>query len=129
VVCAPAAGPPHHDREEAATISGLFGPCAVPVTAPKALTGRLMSGGGPLDLVGALLSIRDGVVPATVGTVDVPPEYAIDLVQGEPRPTRVRTALVLARGRGGFNSAMVVRAAPDPDRDPAPVTYLQRSLP
>jgi act minimal PKS chain-length factor (CLF/KS beta) len=112
VVFADSAGLPDLDRTEAAAISGLFASHAVPVTAPKALTGRLLSGGGPLDLVAALLSIRDGVIPATAGTTEVPEDYLIDLVRGEPRPTRVRAALVLARGRWGFNSAVVVRAVP-----------------
>jgi act minimal PKS chain-length factor (CLF/KS beta) len=31
-------------------------------------------------------------------------------VLAEPRPARVRTAVVVARGYGGFNSATVVRA-------------------
>ncbi|MGQ0774941.1 MAG: ketosynthase chain-length factor [Pseudonocardiales bacterium] len=113
VVFADSAGVPDSDRAEAEAISGLFSPHAVPVTAPKALTGRLLSGGGPLDLVAALLSIRDGVIPATAGTTDVPEDYLIDLVRGEARPARVRAALVLARGRWGFNSAVVVRAMPD----------------
>ena len=110
VVFADSAGIPDLDRAEAAVISEIFTPYAVPVTAPKALTGRLLSGGGPLDLVTALLSIRDGVVPATAGTTEVPSDYQIDLVRGEVRPARVRAALVLARGRWGFNSAVAVRA-------------------
>ncbi len=110
VVFADAAGIPDLDRAEAAAISGLFSPHAVPVAAPKVLTGRLLSGGGPLDLVAALLSIRDDVIPATKGTTEVPEDYLIDLVRGKARPARVRAALVLARGRWGFNSAVVVRA-------------------
>ena len=41
------------------------------------------------------------------------PDYGLDVVLGEPRPATVRAALVLARGYGGFNSAMVVRRQPD----------------
>jgi act minimal PKS chain-length factor (CLF/KS beta) len=34
----------------------------------------------------------------------------VDLVTGTPRRgVRLRTALVLARGRGGFNAAAVIR--------------------
>lgn len=110
VVFADGAGVPELDRAEAEAISGLFGQGAVPVTAPKALIGRLAAGGGPVDLVTALLSIRDGVVPPTAHTSKVPDAYGIDLVTGEPRGLPVSTALVLARGRWGFNSAVVVRA-------------------
>ncbi|MEU9240774.1 ketosynthase chain-length factor [Streptomyces sp. NPDC048385] len=109
VVFADAAAVPELDRVEADALSDVFGPHGVPVTAPKTMTGRLYSGAAPLDVATALLAVRDGVVPATV---NVSPEasYDLDLVVGEPRLTEVRTALVLARGYAGFNSAMVVRA-------------------
>ncbi|MBZ6296070.1 ketosynthase chain-length factor [Streptomyces olivaceus] len=110
VVFADAAGVPELDRQEAEAIAGVFGPLGVPVTAPKTLTGRLYSGGGPLDAAAALLSVRDGVIPATAGVVDLPAGHAIDLVRGEPRYGTVSNALVLARGKWGFNAAIVVRA-------------------
>ncbi|GHB08713.1 ketosynthase chain-length factor [Streptomyces thermoviolaceus] len=108
VVFADGAGVPRLDRAEAAALTALFGPRGVPVTAPKALTGRLCAGGGPADLAAAVLALRDQVVPATGRTVNVPEEYALDLVTGEPREAALSTALVLARGRHGFNSALVI---------------------
>lgn len=112
VVFADAAAVPELDRVEAEAISTVFGPRAVPVTAPKTMTGRLYSGAAPLDVATACLSIRDGVIPPTTNT-SLSPHYDIDLVTGPPRETPVRTALVLARGYGGFNSAVVVRAPRD----------------
>jgi len=111
VVFADAAGLPGLDRVEAQALASVFGPEGVPVTAPKSLIGRLYAGGPPLDLVCALLSLRDGVIPPTAHTSDIPPEYRLDLVHGGPRAADLRTALVLARGNGGYNSAVVVRAA------------------
>ncbi|MFC5058118.1 ketosynthase chain-length factor [Saccharothrix xinjiangensis] len=111
VVFADAVALPGPDAAEAAAIRAVFGERGVPVTAPKALTGRLYAGGGPLDTAAALLSIRDGVVPAVPAGVEVPPDYGIDLVVGAPRREPVSCALVLARGKGGFNAAVVVRRA------------------
>ncbi|AOR32934.1 beta-ketoacyl synthase [Streptomyces fodineus] len=108
-VFADGAGVPELDRVEAEAIGRLFGARAVPVTAPKSRTGRLYSGGGPLDVATALLAIRDGVLPPTTGTTEVPEEYGLDVVRGDARELPVRTALVLARGHRGFNSAVVVR--------------------
>jgi act minimal PKS chain-length factor (CLF/KS beta) len=110
VVFADAAGVPALDRAEAAAVRAVFGERGVPVTAPKALTGRLFSGGGALDLVAALMAVRDGWIPPTFATSSVPEEYGIDLVLGEPRRAEVGTALVLARGRWGFNAAVVIRS-------------------
>ncbi|WP_327676520.1 ketosynthase chain-length factor [Kitasatospora sp. NBC_00458] len=108
VVFADAAGVPEADRAEAEVLAEVFGPRGVPVTAPKTMTGRLLAGGPPVDVVAALLALRDQVVPPTVGTT-VPDDLPIDLVTGAPREAVLRTALILARGFGGFNSALVVR--------------------
>ncbi len=108
VVFADAAGLPELDRVEAEAIGQVFG-SRVAVTAPKTMTGRLYSGGGPLDVASALLAIRDGVIPPTVN-VSIDPRFPIDLVVGAPRVVTVRTAMVIARGYGGFNSVMIVRA-------------------
>jgi act minimal PKS chain-length factor (CLF/KS beta) len=110
VVFADASGVPELDRQEAEAIVAIFGPRGVPVAVPKALTGRLASGGGPLDVVASLLSIRDGVIPAIPDAEALPGGHDLDLVRGRARRQTVSTALVLARGKGGFNAAIVVRA-------------------
>ncbi|KIF03745.1 beta-ketoacyl synthase, partial [Streptomyces sp. RSD-27] len=109
VVFADAAGRRGADRAEAEALAELFGEYGVPVTAPKTMTGRLAAGGASLDLAAALLSLRDGVIPPTVHTGPPAADCPVDLVTRVRRPGRLRTALVLARGRGGFNAAMVVR--------------------
>ncbi|WP_261564682.1 ketosynthase chain-length factor [Frankia gtarii] len=110
VVFADAAGVVELDRVEAEAITSVFGSRGVAVTAPKTATGRLYSGGAPLDLAAALLSIRDGIIPPTVGPAAAN-GYDLDLV-AVARPARVRVALVVARGYGGFNSVMVLRSVP-----------------
>ncbi|MEO3930633.1 ketosynthase chain-length factor [Micromonosporaceae bacterium B7E4] len=114
VVFADAAGIPELDRVEVEAISAVFGAGRVPVTAPKTTTGRLYSGGAPLDLAAALMSMRDGVIPPTIN-VALAPGYDIDLVTDAPRTTTVRSALVLARGYGGHNAAVVLRAMTESD--------------
>ncbi|WP_329381163.1 ketosynthase chain-length factor [Streptomyces sp. NBC_01351] len=109
VVFADAAGTPRLDREEADAITAVFGPRGVPVTAPKTMIGRLYSGSAPVDVVSAVLAMREGVIPPTTN-VELSPEYALDLVTGQARTASLRSALVLARGVGGFNSAVLVRA-------------------
>ncbi|MFF7261170.1 ketosynthase chain-length factor [Streptomyces sp. NPDC008159] len=110
VVFADAAAIPELDRIEAETITEVFGARAVPVTVPKTMTGRLYSGAAPLDLVAAFLAMRDGVIPPSIGIVPSP-DHDLDLVVDQERAAAVRSALVVARGHGGFNSAVVVRAA------------------
>ncbi|MFD8145403.1 beta-ketoacyl synthase N-terminal-like domain-containing protein [Streptomyces sp. NPDC059708] len=111
VVFADAAGVPAQDAAEAEALTALFGPRGVPVTVPKTLTGRLNAGGGPLDTALALLAMRDGVIPPTALPAAPSPGHPLDLVVGGPRAADVRSALVLARGAGGFNSAAVLTRA------------------
>lgn len=108
VVFADAAAIPELDRTEASALRDIFGAGGVPVTAPKTMTGRLNSGAGSLDVVSALLAIRDELIPPTTNTAPAP-EYDLDIVLGRPRSVPIDHALVLARGYGGFNSAVVVR--------------------
>ncbi|RAO29940.1 Actinorhodin polyketide putative beta-ketoacyl s ynthase [Micromonospora saelicesensis] len=108
VVFADGAGVAELDRVEAEAITAVFGPRGVPVTVPKTMTGRLYSGGAALDLVSALLSIRHGVIPPTTNIRQPAEGLHLDLVRDVARETPVRAALVLARGYGGFNAAMVV---------------------
>ena len=110
VVFADASGVPAADRAEAEALRAVFGPRGVPVTAPKTMTGRMYAGAGAVDLVTAALSLRDGVIPPTVNVTDPVPGDELDLVLGAPREARLRAALVLARGYGGYNSAAVVRS-------------------
>ncbi|MFG2718542.1 ketosynthase chain-length factor [Streptomyces sp. NPDC048416] len=111
VVFADASGVAELDRLEAQAVNAVFGPGAVPVTAPKTMTGRLAAGGASLDVAAALLSIRDSVIPPTVNVTELAEGISLDLVT-ELRRGPVRTALVLARGFSGFNAAAVVTAAP-----------------
>jgi minimal PKS chain-length factor (CLF/KS beta) len=110
VVFADAAAVPDLDRTEACAVAEVFGPRAVPVTAPKTMVGRLYAGGAPLDVAAALLSIRDSVIPPTTGVSEMAFDGEIDLVRDTPRPAPLRNALILARGFGGFNTALIVRA-------------------
>lgn len=112
VVFADAAAVPELDRVEAAAIAAVFGRNAVPVTIPKTAFGRTYAGAAPLDVATALLAIRDGVIPPTVN-VRPASRYPIEIVIGEARRTRVGAAAVIARGHGGFNSVMIVRAPRD----------------
>jgi act minimal PKS chain-length factor (CLF/KS beta) len=108
-VFADAAGVPEADEIEAAALRDVFGPGQVPVCAPTAMTGRLYAGAGALDIATALLAIANDILPPTGAAILPRADHQIDLVTGAPRPAPVRTVLVVARGHGGFNSALLLR--------------------
>lgn len=112
VVFADGAGDPAGDAAEAAALHRVFGGrlAEVPVTVPKAGFGRLASGAGAMDAVTAALALRTGVVPPTRGGDPraARERYGVRLVTRWTRPERLTTAVVIARGAGGFNSAVVL---------------------
>lgn len=117
LIVADGAGTAYLDAQEAEAIHQVFGERAgrVPVTAAQGLVGRLCAGGSALSAATALLAMRHGTVPP-VGNLDRPADLDLDLVHGEPRPIRARVVLVNARGQGGFNSCLVLRALANGDR-------------
>ncbi|MEV6011064.1 beta-ketoacyl synthase N-terminal-like domain-containing protein [Streptomyces sp. NPDC051976] len=99
---------PGVDAAEAAAVTAVFGVHGVPVTAPRTVPGRRHPGAAaPLDLAAALLAMEEGLIPPTA---EPPPSpgYDLNLVL-TPRTAELRTTVVLARGHGGFNSAVVLR--------------------
>jgi len=112
VVFADAAGTPQGDALEIRAIKEVFGgdSSRVPVTAPKTMTGRLSAGGGPLDVAAALLAMRDSCIPPTINLEQPARGCDLNLVRNTAQDIRVKTALINARGVGGFNSALVLRA-------------------
>jgi minimal PKS chain-length factor (CLF/KS beta) len=112
-IFADAFGVPEFDASEVAAIKAAFGnsATAVPVTAPKTMVGRLYAGGASLDVAAAVFAMRDGVIPPTVNADEPADGFDLDLVTSA-RQTELRTVLVLARGYGGFNAAIVLRQVP-----------------
>jgi minimal PKS chain-length factor (CLF/KS beta) len=109
-VFADAFGVPEFDAIEASAISSALGKRAgdVPVTAPKTMVGRLYAGGAALDVAAAVLAIRDGVIPPTVNLEEPADGCELEFVTAA-RQAALKTVLVVARGYGGFNAALVLR--------------------
>ncbi|MEU6549313.1 ketosynthase chain-length factor [Streptomyces sp. NPDC046915] len=109
VVFADALGVPAADRAEALAIADALGAHGrrVPVTAPKAGTGRGYCAAPVLDTAAAVLAMEHGLVPPTPNVFDIC--HDLDLVTGRARAAELRTALVLSRGLMGSNSALVLR--------------------
>jgi minimal PKS chain-length factor (CLF/KS beta) len=109
-VFADAFGVPEFDALEVAAIKQALGASAskVPVTAPKTMVGRLYAGGAALDVAAAVLAMRDGVIAPTVNLDEPVDGFDLDFVTSA-REAKLASVLVIARGYGGFNAAVVLR--------------------
>jgi 3-oxoacyl-(acyl-carrier-protein) synthase len=112
VIVAHGSGTPLSDASEAAAIRRVFGTTAPPVTAFKWAFGDPLAASGILDAVMALVALRRGVVPGVATLRELDPEFADLPVSAGPQAPRSDVALVLNRGFGGSNTALLLRAAP-----------------
>jgi 3-oxoacyl-(acyl-carrier-protein) synthase len=111
LVVAAGIGTAEADRREAALLASVFGD-EVPVTAFKGATGYLGAATGAVEMALALLCLRDGRIPPIARHSRCDPDVRLDLVTGEARAARPRSALCLAVSWSGAVTATRLEAAP-----------------
>ena len=104
-------GTPLNDKNESDAINQLFGEKARghPVIATKSAHGHLIGASTALQAVLAIKALKEGLAPPILGYLGPDPEIALDLVLGQARPIKARTALVNAFAFGGLNVALAFR--------------------
>ncbi|GAA3195161.1 beta-ketoacyl-ACP synthase II [Actinocorallia longicatena] len=105
-VHAHATSTPQGDVAEAEAIATALGDHPV-VTATKSMTGHLIGASGALGAISALLSVRDGIIPATINLTDLDPEIKVDVAQNTAREMTVRAAVANSFGFGGHNVSLL----------------------
>jgi 3-oxoacyl-[acyl-carrier-protein] synthase-1 len=111
MIVAHGSGTRQSDASEAAAIHRVFGATAPPVTAFKWAFGHPLAASGILDTVLALVALRRGVVPGVATLRQLDPDLGDLPVSVGPQPPRSDVALVLNRGFGGSNTALLLQAA------------------
>ncbi|CAG0961207.1 3-oxoacyl-[acyl-carrier-protein] synthase I [Burkholderiales bacterium] len=104
-------GTPASDASEALAILDVFGANAPPVTGFKWAIGHLIAAAGAIETVLAFEALRRGVVPGIPTLERIDPAFAALPVSRTAARSRSDIALVLSRGFGGTDAALVVRAA------------------
>jgi 3-oxoacyl-[acyl-carrier-protein] synthase II len=77
------------------------------LTAPKSQLGHMVGAAGAVESIITLLSIADGVIPATRNLDRLDPGIELDVVAGEPRKVDLQAAVCDSFGFGGHNAAVV----------------------
>ncbi|MFZ8948907.1 MAG: beta-ketoacyl-[acyl-carrier-protein] synthase family protein [Ilumatobacteraceae bacterium] len=102
---------PLNDAAEAAAVSEVFGPGAVPIVSTKGVTGHALGAAGALEAAAVLLSMEHRLIPPTANTVDVDPEMTVDVVTGEARPWDPGPTMSNNFGFGGHNGSIIIGPA------------------
>jgi 3-oxoacyl-[acyl-carrier-protein] synthase II len=81
------------------------------LTAPKSALGHMVGAAGAVESIITLLSIKEGVIPATLNLENLDPGVELDVVAGEPRKVDLDAAVCDSFGFGGHNAAVVITGA------------------
>jgi 3-oxoacyl-[acyl-carrier-protein] synthase-1 len=111
MIVAHANGTRNSDSSEAAAIRRVFGDDPPPVTGFKWAFGHLIAASGMLDTVLALEALRAQSVPGIATLREPDPAMARVPVSTRAQTPRSDVALIVSRGFGGTNAALLLRAA------------------
>lgn len=97
------------DNSEIQALKIVFGDKlnSIPASCPKSMFGNLLGASGALDMIIAIQAMEFGLIPPTIN-LEEPAENSLDYVVKVAREQKVRKALIISRGRGGINSALVI---------------------
>ena len=100
-----------NDRIEAAALTEVFGPAlaGLPVSSTKSMHGHLIGATGAVELLAAILALREGVIAPTMGFRQQDPDCPLDMVPNAAREGRVSAALSNAFAFGGMNACLALR--------------------
>lgn len=100
-----------NDRTETETIKAIFGKRAydLPITAQKSMTGHTIGAAGVMEIIGTILSLKNGLLLPTIGLTTPDPACDLDYVPNQPRKRQVDIALSNHFAFGGSNAAIVVK--------------------
>ena len=100
------------DLSETRAIKQLFGDYAkngLIISSTKSATGHMLGASGGVEVVAAVMTIREGVVPPTLNLENPDEQCDLDYVPLTPRQADVKTALSNSFGFGGHNACLLVR--------------------
>jgi nodulation protein E len=101
-----------NDEAETKAMRQVFGAHAdrLAISSTKSMVGHALGAAGALELVAALMAIKESVVPPTIGYLGRDPACDLDYVPNEARDLPVKTALSNSFAFGGLNAVLALKA-------------------
>ena len=103
---------PLNDKSETAAIKLALGEEAARkamISSTKSMTGHMLGATGAVELIAATLTLKEGLVPPTIGLNEPDPECDLDYVPNVARKADVTVAISNSLGFGGHNSCVALR--------------------
>ena len=97
------------DNSEITALRLVFGQRLkdIPMSCPKSMFGNLLGSSGVVDMITTILAMEHSLVPITLN-LDAPSVNGLNYVTREAKEYKINKALIISRGRGGINAALVV---------------------
>jgi 3-oxoacyl-[acyl-carrier-protein] synthase II len=100
-----------NDVTETRALERSLGACArvIPVSSTKSMIGHLLAAAGAVELVAAIVALREGFLPPTINLEAPDAECDLDYVPNVARPATPSSALSTSFGFGGQNACLAIR--------------------
>lgn len=99
---------PMNDKLESMAIVNLFGK-DVPVSSTKSMTGHLLGASGAVEAIISLISLHEGLLPATINTENIDENIEANIILKNPLKKEITYALSNSLGFGGHNASLLFR--------------------
>jgi minimal PKS ketosynthase (KS/KS alpha) len=111
-ISAHGSGTKQNDRHETAAYKRALGHHAygIPISSIKSMIGHSLGAIGAIEMAACALAISRSTLPPTANWETRDPECDLDYIPNCAREQKVRAALSVGSGFGGFQSAMVMTA-------------------
>ncbi len=100
-----------NDASETRAIKTVFGDRAyqIPISSNKSMFGHMITAGGAVESIGAILTINNGIIPPTIHYETPDPDCDLDYVPNVAREAEVNICLKDSFGLGGQNCCLVLK--------------------
>ena len=104
-----------NDASETRAIKMVFGDRAyqIPISSNKSMFGHMITAGGAVESIGAILTINKGIIPPTIHYETPDPDCDLDYVPNVAREAEVNICLKESFGLGGQNCCLVFKKFKD----------------
>lgn len=102
-----------NDAVETKAIRSAFGAAAdkVAVSSTKSMHGHCLGGAGAIEMVAAVMTLREGVLPPTICYQTPDPVCDLDYVPNQPRTKELEAVLSNSFAFGGLNAVVALKKA------------------
>ena len=106
---------PLNDKSETLAIKKAFGDDAykILISSTKSMTGHMLGATGGVEAIAAIMAMKEGVVPPTIGLKEPDPDCDLDYVPLVARKAEIKLALSVNLGFGGHNACLAFKKCED----------------